>query len=173
MSKALRELIDLRSIFGLRSPVHTFARMLNPFGAPHLLQGIFHPNYMKIHQGAAQILKQPHMAVFRGEGGEIERRPNKSVSIESIHNGKLESQTWPPILKEPRQTKDENMDITRLKQIWCGDDNDAYAIAAITGTLAISLKLLGRASTADDAQKKATALWEDRNLNKILSCRLI
>ena len=168
ISKILRDLIDLRSIFGLRSPVHTFARMLNPFSAQFLLQGIFHPNYMKIHQGAAKLLGQHHMAVFRGEGGEIERRPNKPLTVDTVHNGNFESENWPPLLTEPRQPKDLAMDITRLKEIWYGDETDPYAIAAVTGTLAISLKLLGKASDVVDAQKKAEKMWRDRNRKRLL-----
>jgi anthranilate phosphoribosyltransferase len=80
LSPKLRELIELRPILGLRSPVHSFTRMLNPFGAPAMMQGIFHRGFMDIHAGAARILNQPRNAVFRGEGGEIERRPNKTAS---------------------------------------------------------------------------------------------
>ncbi len=173
ISKNLRELIDLRPIFGLRSPVHTFARMLNPFNAPYLLQGIFHPNYMKIHQGAAQILQQPYMAVFRGEGGEIERRPNKPVNVETVENGKFLSETWPPILSNPRQPRDEGMEPLRLTKIWCGDDHDPYATAAIVGTLAIALKLLRRASSVQDAQKKAELLWKARDTSNMLPSRML
>lgn len=55
----LRHLIDLRPIFGLRSPVHSFSRMLNPFDAPVMMQGIFHRGFMDIHSGAAQLMNQP------------------------------------------------------------------------------------------------------------------
>src|SRR5262245_36454512 len=81
LSPKLAELFGLRPIFGLRSPVHTLSRMLNPMDAPVTLQGIFHPGYMAIHQKAALLLNQPHMAVFRGEGGEGERRPNKPCEV--------------------------------------------------------------------------------------------
>ena len=37
MSPRLYEIIQLRLVLGLRSPVHTMARMLNPFAAPYLL----------------------------------------------------------------------------------------------------------------------------------------
>ena len=78
MSPTLRHLIDLRPVFGLRSPVHSFSRMLNPFDAPTVMQGIFHRGFMDIHSGAAQLMGMPNMAVFRGEGGEIERRAQQA-----------------------------------------------------------------------------------------------
>ncbi len=77
LSPPIADMLELRPIVGLRSPVHTFARMLNPFAARSMLQGVFHPGYMRIHRDAGLVLGQPRLAVFRGEGGEIERRPSK------------------------------------------------------------------------------------------------
>jgi len=163
LSPKLRELIELRPIFGLRSPVHTFARMLNPFDAPCMLQGIFHPGYMEIHQGAALLLEQPHMAVFRGEGGEIERRPNKPCEVWTVHSGKTEVERWQPLLPEPRQAPDQEMELRDLAALWRGELRSDYAEAAVTGTLAIALKALGRAPTMEDAQSAAEALWRERD----------
>ena len=56
----LYEIIELRPLMGLRSPVHTLVRLLNPFDAPYSIQGIFHPGYRPVHQEAALLLKQPH-----------------------------------------------------------------------------------------------------------------
>ena len=97
LSPRLHEIVELRPLLGLRSPVHTVARMLNPFDAPYLLQGIFHRGYMETHQKAAELLGQPHMAVFRGEGGEIECRPNKRFEVRTVHDGHLASEDWPSL----------------------------------------------------------------------------
>lgn len=167
MSPRLYEIIQLRLVLGLRSPVHTMARMLNPFAAPYLLQGIFHPSYMTIHQGAAKLLGQPHMAVFRGEGGEIERRPNKPCKVLSVESGVLGAQDWPPMLSSSRQPHDEDMDIGRLVGLWRGEIADDYATAAVTGTLAIALKTLGRAGDLDAAQALAETLWAARDRERL------
>lgn len=166
ISPKLKELIELRPIFGLRSPVHTLSRMINPFRAPATIQGIFHPGYMEIHRGAAAVLGEPHMAVFRGEGGEVERRPNKPCEVWTVHDGVGAEETWPPLLPEPRQAADEDMDIKRLTAVWRGDLSDDYAEAAVTGTVAIALKLMRRADTLDDAQAMAAALWAERDKAK-------
>jgi anthranilate phosphoribosyltransferase len=163
VSPRLADMIGLRNILGLRSPVHTLARKLNPFGAPCMLQSVFHPGYMDIHQTAAAILGQPHMAVFRGEGGEIERRPNKPVEVKTVHDGVLGEERWPAIIPEPRQPPEEDMDIGRLVALWNGETADEYAEAAITGTVAIALKTMGRASGMDEAQAQAEAMWKDRD----------
>lgn len=168
LSPEVARLFGLRPIFGLRSPAHTFARMINPFGASCMLMGIFHPGYMAIHQGAAVHLGQPHMAVFRGEGGEIERRPNKPCEVQSVHDGVLGSETWPPIVPEPHQGADVEMDLDRLGALWRGDIEDDYARAAVTGTLAIALAALGAASGSDDAQAKAEAMWQARDRGNLL-----
>ena len=110
LNPVLHEIISLKPILGLRSPVHTLGRMLNPFKAPYSIQGIFHPNYMPVHQGAAQLLKQPHMAVFRGEGGEVEVRPNKPFELCTVHDGEMASERWLRILPEMRQAIDTEMD---------------------------------------------------------------
>lgn len=168
LSPKLRELIDLRPVFGLRSPVHTLSRMLNPFNAPCMLQGIFHPGYMEIHQGAAVQLEQPHMAVFRGEGGEIERRPNKPCEVWTVHDGKTDIERWPPILPEPRQAPDEEMDFNDLRALWQGETTIEYAEAAVTGTLAIALKALGRVDSMEEAQTMAGSLWHNRDKARFL-----
>jgi anthranilate phosphoribosyltransferase len=163
MSPKLAELFGLRSIFGLRSPVHTLSRMLNPFGAPVLLQGIFHPGYMRIHQMAAAALEQPHMAVFRGEGGEIERRPNKPCEVLTVHNGETAEERWPVLLADPRQAPDEDMNLDRLPALLRGEIGDEYGEASVTGTLAIALKALGSAATMEEAQKQADEMWHGRD----------
>ena len=159
----LSNLFGLRSILGLRSPVHTLSRMLNPFGAPVMLQGIFHPGYMAIHQKAALLLEQPHMAVFRGEGGEIERRPNKPCEVLTVHHGAVAEERWPVLLPDPRQTPDDDMDLDRLTAVLRGEARDEYGEAAVTGTLAIALKALGSAETIKAAEAQANSMWEGRD----------
>jgi anthranilate phosphoribosyltransferase len=167
MSPRLYEMIQLRPVLGLRSPVHTLSRMLNPFEAPYQLQGIFHPSYMSIHRGAAKLLGQPHMAVFRGEGGEIERRPNKPCEVLSVDDGALGAQDWPPMLASSQQPRDQEMDIGRLVGLWRGEVADDYATAAVTGTLAIALRTLGRAGDLDAAQALAETLWAARDRERL------
>ncbi len=163
ISPTLGRIINMRLILGLRSPVHTLSRMLNPFAAPAMLQGVFHPGYMDTHQKAALLLGQPHMAVFRGEGGEIERRPNKPCEVLTVHEGATAEERWPALLPEPRQTAEEEMDLGRLLALWRGEITDEYGEAAIWGTLAIALKVLGHANSQEDAQILAENMWAQRD----------
>ncbi len=167
LSPKVAEMLELRPILGLRSPVHTFARMLNPFGAPSMLQGVFHPGYMAIHRGAGILLGQPRLAVFRGEGGEIERRPGKPTDVMMAVDGRLEDERWPPMIAEPRQTPDKSMDLARLGALWRGEIEDEYGEAAVVGTLAIALRTLGEAADAAGAESRARVLWSGRDRSRL------
>ena len=158
----LHKIIELRPLLGLRSPVHTLARLLNPFNAPYLMQGIFHPGYQPTHQQAALLLNQPHMAVVKGDGGEIERNPDMQCLVQSVHNGEMSDETWPPMFAQ-RHVKDEEMDPARLAAVWKGDAKDEYGEAAVVGTLAITLKMMGKANSIEEADKLALEYWNQRS----------
>ncbi|MFV2055235.1 MAG: glycosyl transferase family protein [Thiohalomonadales bacterium] len=165
LSPVLHRIIGLRPLLGLRSPVHTIARLLNPFNAPYLMQGIFHPGYQAVHQNAALLLGQPHLAVVKGDGGEIERNPDMECQVHSVHNGELSQTSWPAMFKQ-RHVKDATMDASRLKLLWQGDIEDEYASAAVIGTLAITLHMMGKADTFETAQSKAQQMWNERAKEK-------
>lgn len=157
----LHEIIELRPIMGLRSPVHTLARMLNPFNAKHSIQAIFHPGYRPVHQEAALLLNDPHVAVFKGEGGEVERNPDADCLVQSVHDNELIDEQWPRLF-ERRHVKSESLDLKQLAKVWEGDIEDEYGEAAVVGTAAIALKLLGKANSQDDAMGLAKDFWRKR-----------
>jgi anthranilate phosphoribosyltransferase len=163
----LHDIIQLRAVLGLRSPVHSLVRLLNPFNAPYSIQGIFHPGYRPIHQQAACLLQQPHAAVLKGEGGETERNPDVDCLVQSVHDGVLSDELWPALFSH-RHLKDEQLDPSRLAQVWSGTCNDEFAVATIIGTLAIALKLLQRVSTQQQAHALAQQYWDQRNTQKFL-----
>ena len=162
LSPKLHEIIEMRPILGLRSPVHTIARMLNPFDADYVMQGIFHPGYRPMHQEAALHLGMPHLAVIKGDGGEIERNPDAACLVQSVHDGKMSDEEWPAMFKT-RHMKDEELKVPRLRGLWEGSETDEYGAAAAIGTTAIALKLLGRADSIDDAELMAADMWQTRN----------
>ena len=113
------------------------------------------------------ILGQPHMAVFKGEGGEIERRPEKPVFVESLHAGEARDEEWPTLLSAEANAADAAMDLGRLLAVWRGTEEDPYAVAAITGTAAIALRLLGRADDVGQATALAREMWETRERRRL------
>ncbi|MCW8916937.1 MAG: glycosyl transferase family protein [Magnetovibrio sp.] len=164
----LQEIIELKPILGVRSPVNTFARMLNPFNAAHELQTVFHPNYRDVHRDTAQLLGQKHMAVFKGEGGEAERRPHKPVMVQYLHDGQKSEEMWPALVSEDAFYKDDNLDVARLPKIWNGEASDEYGEAAIIGTAAYVLRLMGRANSPEEAIEQATKMWNTRNRAELI-----
>jgi anthranilate phosphoribosyltransferase len=159
----LQEIIELKSIIGVRSPVNTFARMINPFSAPYEIHTVFHPNYREVHLETTRLLGHAKMAVFKGEGGEAERRPHKPVLVQSLQDGEIIDEEWPPMLADSTAQKDETLDMNRLKAVWNGEIEDDYATSAIVGTIAIALRLMQRAGSVDEAQSAALKMWQDRD----------
>lgn len=162
----LQQLIDLRDLLGLRSPVHTVSRLINPFQAPCLMQGIFHPGYLEIHQGAAELLQQTRMSVVKGDGGEIEINPDSDSRVLSVVNGEASEENWPAMFVK-RHVKDGALDVKRLATVWRGEEDDEYGVGAVIATCAVTLKTLGHAATIDEARAQATALWQQRNKTRI------
>lgn len=158
----LHNIIELRPLLGLRSPVHTLVRLLNPFNAAYSIQGIFHPSYRQVHQQAAALLNQPHMAVLKGEGGETERNPDMDCLVQSVHEGELSEENWPALFAH-RHIKPERLKPEQLASVWHGDLKDDFAEAAIIGTAAIALKLLGKTQTQQQAHELAISYWQNRN----------
>lgn len=158
----IHQLIDLRDALGLRSPINTVARLLNPFEAKVAIHGIFHPAYKDIHRDAAVLLGQPHMSVFKGEGGEAERNPDGVCVETTVRAGVVSEDEWPAIF-DSRHLRDEAMDVSRLGAFWRREFEDEYAEATVIGTAAIALRALGRASTKADAQQLAQDLWRARD----------
>ncbi len=162
LSPKLHEIIELRPLLGLRSPVHTIARMLNPFDAPHVMQGIFHPGYRPTHQEAGMLLNIPHLAVIKGEGGEIERNPDQPCLIQSVHNGEMSDEEWPAMF-DKRHPRPNEMDLSDLVSVWKGDKADEYAAGAVIGTIAVTLYTMRRADSREEAETMAREMWESRN----------
>lgn len=106
--------------------------------------------------------------MFRGDGGEIERRPNKPTPVWTTHGAtELHIEEWPQMIDEGHAPPDQEMDITRLMKVWRGEDDDEYAREAIIGTMAVTLKTMGKADTMEGAQTLASAIWSGRNPSKL------
>ncbi len=159
----LEELINLKPILGLRSPVNTFPRLINPLGAPVMINGIFHRGFLETHTGAARRLGQPRFAVFRGEGGEPERRVGKTCEIAFTHGDTEWRERWPAMLEEPRVPVEEGMlDARLLAAVWRGEARHEYGETAAIGTLAAWLRAAGDADSAHGAASLARDMWQDR-----------
>lgn len=165
ISERLKDIIELRPFLGLRSPIHTVGRMINPLQAPCSIQAIFHPGYQSVHQYAAKLMGKEHIAVFKGEAGEVERNPDTKCTVSYAIDGKAWDEEWPAIFSK-RHVKESSLDENRLGPFWRGEETDEYAVAAITGTTAIALRLLNKAETPEQALQMAQDMWASRSKDK-------
>jgi len=62
-----------------------------------------------------------------------------------------------------RHVKPETLDPQKLAQVWQGKTQDEFAEASIIGTVAVALKLMGKADDQVQAQSIATEFWLQRN----------
>ncbi|MCK5926242.1 MAG: glycosyl transferase family protein, partial [Methylococcales bacterium] len=167
LSPVLNDIMNLRYLMGLRSPVHTLVRLLNPLNATYTLQGIFHPSYRDVHQHAAQLMGQKNMAVLKGEGGETEKNPDSECLIKSVDNGILTEELWSPLFSR-RHLKSDYLDPKQLLNIWQGTTQDEFAQATIIGTMAVALKVMKKVENQQQAQNVARYYWEKRDKQKFL-----
>lgn len=161
----LQHIIELREQLGLRSPVHTLARLINPLAAAHSMQSVFHPAYASTHQGAAQLLGQANAVVFKGEGGEIERKPEATCTVRAIVDGRATEEHWDKLL-QGRQPIAPHLDMQAMADLWSGTTSNNYGEMAVLGTTAITLKMLGKANTQTAAMALAQQLWQQRNIRR-------
>jgi anthranilate phosphoribosyltransferase len=165
LSPPLDHIINLRAILGLRSPVHTLTRLLNPLAAKHCIDGVFHPAYGPLHQQTAMLLKHPRSLTIRGDGGEAEVRPDSECELQWVDGQTSSSQIWQRQLSK-RDTQEQNLDPQRLRSLWREEKRDAqntYGEATVISTLACCLVLLGKAKEQPDATALATKWWQNRN----------
>ena len=160
---ALDDLFALRPLLGVRSAVNSLTRQLNPCRAPYQLQGVFHPNYLTPHQRAADLLGQPHAAVFKGGGGEVQRNPEKPCRIATLHDGVCARESWPAMIDDGiYKWREETAEMNRIGALWRGEYSAAAPEAAVIGTAAIALGLLGRAEGPAEADAMARDMWRNR-----------
>ncbi|WP_027857030.1 glycosyl transferase family protein [Marinobacterium jannaschii] len=159
----LGEIIQLRSIMGLRSPVHTLCRILNPLDSECSIAGVFHPPYGPMRQKAAQILGMQRNLIIKGDGGEAEAKPDGESTLQWIIAGEASEEEWPRIV-ERRFLNEKALDPAALIKLWRGESDHPYGEKAIVSTLALALKLL-RGGDDSDTQRlhQAEQMWQQRN----------
>ncbi|NWK75871.1 glycosyl transferase family protein [Acinetobacter sp. SwsAc6] len=161
ISPILSDLIALRNVMGLRSPIHTLARLINPFNAKATLQAIFHPAYRSSHQQSAYRLGYQNSAVIKGEGGEFERNPDAKTLICGIQNGELYEHELAK-LTDNRSPIEEELDLAVFKAVWEGQRTHEYGEVAVIETMGIALYTMGVCADYPTAMQHARKLWQAR-----------
>lgn len=153
LSPGLDRLINLRALLGLRSPINTVARLLNPMDAPASVDGVFHPPYIALHLDTAAMLGRQRLLVLKGGGGEAERNPLKPVAAHLLAGGAREELTLPATTEARPGGAD-------LARVWAGEAAPHEA-AVVQATIALGLLAMGVASAAT-ADAEAARVWTAR-----------
>jgi anthranilate phosphoribosyltransferase len=150
----LAELLGVRRLLGLRSPINTVARLLNPGDAPAGVDGVFHPPYIETHLSAAELLGRQRLLVLKGGGGEAERNPRRSVAAHLWVAGKGRAEHMlPPLPLEEGPSPEPD-----LAAIWRGEQRHAETEARIVATIALGLLAMGRGGDSEAAH-----IWNERS----------
>ncbi|KJK14841.1 hypothetical protein UB48_23895 [Pseudomonas sp. 2(2015)] len=155
----LQRMIDLRNTLGLRSPIHSLARVLNPLNARCGLQSIFHPGYQAVHREASRLLGDTAIVV-KGDGGEIEINPDTSSHLYGTANGIDWDEEWPALAAQ-RHVKPASLEPEQLLAVWRGDEQNSYGELAVVATMALALRGLGQ--SREEAFAQAQRYWDQRN----------
>ena len=155
----LQRMIDLRNTLGLRSPIHSLARILNPLSARCGLQSIFHPGYQSVHREASRLLGD-NAIVVKGDGGEIEINPDTISHLYGTADGQAWDEEW-LALSPRRHVKPATLDPQQLVGLWRGEVQDSYPQLALISTIALALRGLG--TEREEAFAKAEQFWAQRD----------
>lgn len=155
------ELLALRSQVGLRTPLNTVARALNPAAAPFGIHGVFHQGYEKIHAQAAALVGDQNMICFKGEGGESERNPRTACRLWGVAEGEVFQQEWPTLL-EGESGKHGDISGEFLAEMWQGTVSNNYGEHAVIATAALLIKQLNLVGSQAEAIDLSKDWWENR-----------
>lgn len=162
ISHQLTDLMELKRLLGLRSPVNTLVRLMNPLAAEHSVHGVFHKGYDEIHIEAAKALGDKSVLVFRGGNGEAEVNPERDVSLAFLKDQQVSWSQWPKSSQQHVRQKD-NLDLTRLLDHWSGQSIDSFGEQAIMQTMASVLAMMSGELDQSVNVEKAKAIWSSRN----------
>ncbi len=162
LSPEMDELLRMRRLFGLRSPVNTVARLLNPGDAVSGVDGVFHPPYIAVHLGVAEILARQRLFVLKGGGGEAERIPLKPATgwLWDRVSGRSEIELTARRGLDPLMPDTDT--VALFSSVWRGEVSPPTIVATVTATIALGLLALNWAATAETASNDAERIWRDR-----------
>ena len=163
----LSQMMDLKYTLGLRSPVNTVVRMMNPFRADHSVHGVFHRGYDDLHVAACEQLNDPSVLVFRGGNGEAEVNPERDVTLLKWQHGMASQMDWPKAEKEHKRLK-HNLDLSRLADHWSGVQIDQFGEQAVRQTLASVAGLIYGVVTHEECLALADEIWQHRNKDSLI-----
>lgn len=147
-------MLNWKQRYGLRTPINTVVRALNPGDARYGVRGSFHPGFQQLHAEIEQrIGKSEHAVVsFKGQSGESEYNPKVSQTIWRSDVTGVNSQYW----EERMETALPIPDVMPLDTP-VGQGN----LMANTVVSTLTAVLFAETNDRELAFKKANSLWRE------------
>ena len=162
----LHELMQLRPLLGLRSPVNTLVRMLNPLQAAASVQSVFHPAYATLHQQADMALGQPRSVVFKGDSGEVEVKPQADTRLHLLQGNSCHE------LVMPRRIQNKVVAVNQpatspLRELWKNRAAESFGLDAVLATTSAALLALEPKWNLEQCQSYSETLWNERDAGRL------
>ncbi|WP_159737065.1 glycosyl transferase family protein [Vibrio atypicus] len=147
-------MIGWKNRYGLRTPINTVVRALNPGGAKIGIRGSFHPGFQQLHaEVESEIGLTSHAVVsFKGQSGESEYNPKVSQTIWVSTPTGVESHYW---------TERMLTDIPIPASCVFGSDDSNLNMMANTVVATIAATLFAELNDPDKAFENAYQLWSN------------
>ncbi|MCZ4293209.1 glycosyl transferase family protein [Vibrio sinaloensis] len=147
-------MIGWKNRYGLRTPINTVVRALNPGGAKLGLRGSFHPGFQQLHaEVESEIGLTSHAVVsFKGQSGESEYNPKVSQTVWVSTTKGVESHYW---------TERMLTDIPLPKSCVFNTDPNDLNMMANTVVATMAATLFAQFNDYDLAFEKAYQIWSD------------
>ena len=93
-------MIGWKNRYGLRTPINTVVRALNPGAAKIGVRGSFHPGFQQLHAEVDQTIDSKSLSVisYKGQNGESEYNPKVSQTVWLSSQRGVESFYWPEMM---------------------------------------------------------------------------
>lgn len=148
-----KTMIGWKARYGLRTPINTVVRALNPGGADIGIRGSFHPGFQQLHAEVEHEIGLTSHAVvsFKGVSGESEYNPKVSQTVWLSSAAGVEDFYWP-------EQYDEN--IVLPKQCPFDTKPEERVLMANTVVASLAAVIFSRVHDREQALAQATAMWQ-------------
>ncbi|MDV7103066.1 glycosyl transferase family protein [Vibrio sp. TH_r3] len=145
-------MLNWKNRYGLRTPMNTVVRALNPGKAKYGIRGSFHPGYQQLHAEVEQSVGLSKHAVisFKGQSGESEYNPKVSQTVWKSDSDGVSSHYWPESMLSDIPVTDHPLLDT---------PHSESNLLANTVVATLSAVLFAEINVRDEAYDKAYNMW--------------
>lgn len=146
-------MIGWKHRYGLRTPINTVVRALNPGGGRLGLRGSFHPGFPQLHAEVEHVIgnKSHSVISFKGMNGESEYNPKVSQTVWMSSPEKVESFYWEGTM---------NAELPLPSECVLGTPEDEMELMANSVVDSMTAILFAETHDKAEAYAKALHLWE-------------